>query len=172
MLEYLDRPIAFHRSFVNLGIGITGALLLSQALYWSKRTKHDERWFYKTQDEWSEETGMTRREIDTARGKLRKLGILLEKKQGIPCRLHYKINEPILIGLLEQTSLAESVRLDVTKEPGCAAQKCQTITENTQRLTETTKHSDRIRQTGIRSQRRENMLTMNSKFGLPEELKR
>lgn len=36
MLDYLDRPTAFHRAFVQLGIGITGALLLSQALYWSK----------------------------------------------------------------------------------------------------------------------------------------
>ena len=31
-----DRPIAFNRDFVDLGIGITGALLLSQAIYWSK----------------------------------------------------------------------------------------------------------------------------------------
>ncbi|AGU58847.1 MULTISPECIES: hypothetical protein [Vibrio] len=45
MLDYLDRPIAFHRTFVQLGIGITGALLFSQALYWSKRTKDADRWF-------------------------------------------------------------------------------------------------------------------------------
>ena len=85
MLDYLDRLIAFHRAFVQLGIGITGALLLSQALYWSKRTKDAERWFYKSIEECVEETGMTRREIDTARSKLRKQGILVEKKQGV-CR--------------------------------------------------------------------------------------
>lgn len=171
MLEFLDRPIAFHRSFVRLGIGVTGALLLSQALYWSKRTKDSERWFYKTQDEWSEETGMSRREVDTARGKLRKLGILLEKKQGVPCRLHYKINEPTLIGLLEQTSLAESARLDVTKEPNSVAQKRQTITENTQRLPKTTKQNGAIRQTGMIGRSVENVPEKNSEFGLPEGLK-
>ena len=50
---------------------------------------------------------MTRREIDTARGKLRKLGILLEKKQSIPCRIFYRIDEPNLVGCLRQTSMAD-----------------------------------------------------------------
>ncbi len=38
LVELLDRPIAFHRPFVELGLGVTGALFLSQALYWSRRT--------------------------------------------------------------------------------------------------------------------------------------
>lgn len=138
MLDYLDRPIAFHRAFVKLGIGITGALLLSQAIYWSKRTKDADRWFYKSVDEWGDETGMTRREIDTARSKLRRLGILQEKKQGVPCRLFYRIDEPNLLGLLVQTSLAENANLDATNPPRRHAPIRQTITENTQRLPKTT----------------------------------
>ena len=31
--QFLDRPIAYHRSFVTLGAGITGAVMLSQAVY-------------------------------------------------------------------------------------------------------------------------------------------
>jgi hypothetical protein len=36
-LQLVDRPIAFQRSFVRLGVGITGALLLSQIVYWQNR---------------------------------------------------------------------------------------------------------------------------------------
>jgi len=27
MIEFLERPIAFHRAFIELGVGVTGALL-------------------------------------------------------------------------------------------------------------------------------------------------
>ncbi|WP_229652173.1 hypothetical protein [Vibrio parahaemolyticus] len=137
MIEYLDRPIAFHRSFVKMGIGITGALMLSQSIYWSRRTNAS-GWFYKTQEEWQDETGMTRRELDTARKKLRQLGILEEKKQGVPCRVFYRINEPNLIAQMEQTGLAECAKLERTNAPSSAVPISQTKTETTQRLPETT----------------------------------
>jgi DNA-binding transcriptional ArsR family regulator len=143
MIEFLDRPIAFHRPFVKLGIGITGALMLSQAIYWSRRT-NESGYFYKTQAEWEEETGMTRRELDTARKKLRDLGILEEKKQGVPCRIFYKINEPNLIAQLRHSSLAECAKQCSTNAPTCAAQKRQTKTETTQRLPETTNNKDHV----------------------------
>lgn len=156
MLDYLDRPIAFHRAFVQLGIGITGALLLSQALYWSKRTKDADRWFYKSIEEWGEETGMTRREIDTARSKLRKLGILVEKKQGVPCRIYYRIDEPNLLGCLGQTCMADCATLEFTDPPGCRGEIRQSITENTQRSPKTTTET----------------VSTKSEFGLPGRLKR
>ncbi|CAK2375661.1 Replication protein [Vibrio crassostreae] len=143
MIEFLDRPIAFHRPFVKLGIGITGALMLSQAIYWSRRT-NESGYFYKTQAEWEDETGMTRRELDTARKKLRELGILEEKKQGVPCRIFYKINEPNLIAQLRHSSLAECAKQCSTNAPTCAAQKRQTKTETTQRLPETTNNKDHV----------------------------
>ena len=156
MLDYLDRPIAFPRAFVQLGIGITGALLLSQALYWSKRTKDAERWFYKSIEEWGEETGMTRREIDTARSKLRKLGILVEKKQGVPCRIYYRIDEPNLIGCLGQTSMADCANPEFIHPPDCSGEIRRPITENTQILPKTTTET----------------ASPKSEFGLPWRLKR
>nr|WP_252724371.1 hypothetical protein [Vibrio hepatarius] len=120
-----------------MGIGITGALMLSQSIYWSRRT-NSSGWFYKTQDEWQDETGMSRRELDTARKKLRNLGILEEKKQGVPCKVFYRINEPNLIVRMEQTSLAECAKLDRTNAPSSDGEISQTKTEITQRLPETT----------------------------------
>ncbi|MFA0036475.1 hypothetical protein AB4423_06990 [Vibrio chagasii] len=117
--------------------------MLSQAIYWSRRTNAS-GYFYKTQAEWEDETGMTRRELDTARKKLRDLGILEEKKQGVPCRIFYKINEPNLIAQLRHSSLAECAKQCSTNAPTCAAQKRQTKTETTQRLPETTNNKDHV----------------------------
>jgi hypothetical protein len=86
----LDRPIAFHRCFVRLGIGITGAVMLSQAVYWSKRTSDSEGWFHKSIEEWEEETGLTRFEQETAKRNLK--GILEIERRGIPARLYFRID--------------------------------------------------------------------------------
>lgn len=89
--EIFDRPIAYHRAFVGLGCGITGAVMLSQAVYWSKRTGSD-GWFYKTRDDWFAETGLTRSEQEGARKKLRDIGVLDESLRGVPATLHYRVN--------------------------------------------------------------------------------
>lgn len=145
----LDRPIAFQRVFVRLGVGITGALMLSQAVYWSRRTDDGDGWFYKTAEEWEEETGLTRREQETARAALRTAGILYEVKKGVPCKLFYRIdyealqdqigaiqecaNPPIQYGAKRQTRMAESAMQDVTNPPNIIG--TETTTEIT---TETT----------------------------------
>jgi hypothetical protein len=62
--------------------------MLSQAFYWSspKRNKTENQWFYKSQTEWTEETGLSRAEQETARKKLRAIGVLEEKKQGLAAK--------------------------------------------------------------------------------------
>lgn len=87
-----DRPIAFHRSLVRLGVGVTGALLLSQALYWSRRTRDADGWFYKTQAQWEAETGLTRYEQESARRRLVASGYLDEQRRGVPCRLFFRVD--------------------------------------------------------------------------------
>lgn len=75
ILPLLDRPIAFQRSFIRLDIGVTAALFLSQMIYWTNRSD-DDGWVYKTQEEWEEETGLSRYEQEGARKKLRSIGVL------------------------------------------------------------------------------------------------
>ncbi|MGL6050404.1 MAG: helix-turn-helix domain-containing protein [Aeromonas salmonicida] len=94
-INFLDRPIAFHRPFVAITGSVTGALFLSQALYWAKRCKEHEdgcSWFYKTQADWEEETGLTRYEQEGARKALRNLGVLKEKRVGLPAQLYFCID--------------------------------------------------------------------------------
>jgi len=94
-IDLLDRPIAFQRAFVDLGIGITGALMLSQCVYWAKRASEG-GWFYKSQQDWEEETGMNRREQERARKALKSIGVLEEKRRGVPARMYFRLNEEAL----------------------------------------------------------------------------
>ncbi|QGY29053.1 hypothetical protein [Pantoea cypripedii] len=115
LLHLLDRPVAFQRSFVRLGAGVTGALLLSQLVYWQNRM--DGQWFYKTQSDLEEETGLSRYEQEGARKKLVSIGVLEEKKKGIPAKLYFRVNEVNLAAHL----LPENTQTGMgkTSEQGC-----------------------------------------------------
>lgn len=114
-LQLVDRPIAFQRSFVRLGVGITGALLLSQIVYWQNRMEG--QWFYKTQADLEEETGLTRYEQEGARKKLVSCGVLEEAKRGIPAKLYFRVNqerlEELLVGKSQHTGVGK------TNKQGC-----------------------------------------------------
>ena len=99
ILPLLDRPIAFQRSFIRLDIGVTAALFLSQMTYWTNRSD-DDGWVYKTQEEWEEETGLSRYEQEGARKKLRSIGVLLERRKGVPAGLFYKVDNNVLYQVL------------------------------------------------------------------------
>ncbi|HCR0047675.1 TPA: hypothetical protein OMR90_004428 [Enterobacter hormaechei] len=114
-LQLVDRPIAFQRSFVRLGVGITGALLLSQIVYWQNRMEGN--WFYKTQTDLEEETGLTRYEQEGARKKLVSCGVLEEAKRGIPAKLYFRVNQE----RLEELLLGENQHAGMVKtnKQGC-----------------------------------------------------
>lgn len=92
----LGRPIAFHSCLARITGSALDALFLSQAIYWSGKSTDREDWFWKTQEEWTEETGMSRYEQETARKALVRSGVLVEEKRGIPCKLWFKVNFQIL----------------------------------------------------------------------------
>lgn len=92
-IQILDRPIAFHRCFVGITKSVAAALMLSQAIYWTNRIKDNrDGWFWKTAEEWEEETGLTRREQEAARRTLRASGFWEEVKRGVPCRLFFRVD--------------------------------------------------------------------------------
>ena len=125
VFSLLDRPIAFHRSFVPFA-GVTGALFLSQAIYWQQRTQSEDGFFYKTAADWERETGLTQHEQSTARARLRDIGILQETKRGIPCKCFFRINEEYLMQVVENVSLAESAKLVSENAQNRFNGKCET----------------------------------------------
>jgi len=104
--QCLDRPIAFHRIFVSVTGSLTSALFLSQVLHWQRRCPAKrEGWWWKTAEDWQEETCLTRAQQQKARKTLISLKILEEKRQGIPCRLWFRLDQ---VELWKKIQLAAS----------------------------------------------------------------
>jgi hypothetical protein len=100
ILELLDRPIAYHRVFAEMAGSVTAGVFLSQAVYWSRRTSDPSGFFYKSRDQWTAETFLTRSEQETARKALRSIGVLIEKRGGEDNRLYFRIDADRLTELL------------------------------------------------------------------------
>lgn len=134
-LEFLlDRPIAFHRCFVTVTGSVNAAILLSQAIYWSRRTEDPKGWFWKTQEEWEEETGLKRFEQEGARKLLNKTHFWQEKLTGIPARLHFRISRKRLmeaLALLGPPSMRKTSILVCGKPANKYAGNQHTSTETT-----------------------------------------
>ncbi|GAB3484311.1 DnaT-like ssDNA-binding domain-containing protein [Azotobacter salinestris] len=117
-----------------LGLNATAAQFLSQCVYWTERT--DDGWFYKTNAEWFDELGLTVEEVNGARRKLKALGLLSEKRKGIPPKLYYRIDTDLLLCLLS----GEKPVINSGKTPELKAVKPRQRTpENPGDITETTK---------------------------------
>jgi hypothetical protein len=75
--------------------------MLSQLFYWSKRVRSSDGWFYKTRQEWTEETCLSRSEQESARRRLVALGIMDEELRGTPAKLWFRLNRPTLAELAD-----------------------------------------------------------------------
>ncbi|WP_257811947.1 hypothetical protein [Burkholderia glumae] len=101
----LGSPVAFYLSLSQLAGSIPAGLLLSQSLYWTSHGRDidaNDGWFHKTHEQWQQETALTRAEQDTARKRLRALGLLQEAYRGMPRRLWYRVDLAQLGHLLGQ----------------------------------------------------------------------
>ncbi len=67
-------------------------VMLHQLIYWFGKPKMQNRWtLYKTFEEWREERGLNRKQVDRARKRLAPTGIV-EEKYGPYKRVHYRLN--------------------------------------------------------------------------------
>jgi hypothetical protein len=94
-------PIVFHRLYIDVTGSVTAALWLAYAIYHiSEQGADREGWFVKSQQEWLLETGLSRREQETARTRLRALN-LLEERRAPNAPLAYRIVLPQLHAAME-----------------------------------------------------------------------
>jgi hypothetical protein len=92
LLDVIDTPVTFHRCLVPVAGGVHAALLLSQAIWTMQSLDTEENgWFLKSQEQWAEETGLSRWEQETARRALRQAGLLEERRVGMPARLWFRV---------------------------------------------------------------------------------
>jgi hypothetical protein len=74
--------------------------MIHQLIYWFSKPKMQHRWWaYKTADEWRDERGLNRKQVNKARARLKPFGVL-EEKYGNYKRLHYRIDWVRLAELL------------------------------------------------------------------------
>lgn len=107
----LSRAISFHPALVDLCEGsITAALFLSQSIYYSEITSAEDGWFWKKSKEWEMETKLSRREQESAREILKRLGFINEELKNSPPIMHYRVD----FNLLETAimNMAETAKLD------------------------------------------------------------
>jgi hypothetical protein len=92
LLEVFDLPVSFHRCLIPITGGVTAALMLSQAIWTSQTIEpSDNGWFSRSQEQWTEETGLSRWEQETARRALRSAGFLEERRVGMPAKLWFRV---------------------------------------------------------------------------------
>ena len=92
LLAVFDMPVTFHRCLVPVAGGVTAALMLSQAIWLTDIVDPaSDGWFMCSQEQWTQETGLTRWEQETARRALRRAGLLVERRLGMPAKLWFRV---------------------------------------------------------------------------------
>lgn len=137
-----ERVVGYRPCLAHACGGAQCALLLSQFWFWTGTPTVQGRggWFWKSQQEITAETGLTRWETETARRKLRALGVLSEERRGIPATVHFRLDPDALCRCLRghgapvekpQPSLRKSHKQECGNPTNKNVEKPQTITENT-----------------------------------------
>jgi hypothetical protein len=97
----LGRSISYHLVFARITGKVKAGLMLSQMFYWTGRGSRD-GWFYKTQMEWTAETGLSRDEQENVRALLKSLGFLEEKRKGVPGKMHFRLQIESIVRAIER----------------------------------------------------------------------
>ena len=92
-LSDVGRPVAYFPKLRHITGSVNATLFLCQLIYWEGKQASKTGWIYKTHREMEEETGLSRREQETARRKLKDRGLIEERLAGVPQRLHYRLDK-------------------------------------------------------------------------------
>lgn len=104
-----SKSVSFYSIFAKALGSVPAAVMLSQAFFWQEKAKHKspvmiggEAFFCKTADDWFEETGITEDQQKTVRSVLCGLGILIEKRHGLPAKMHFRIDMEITVAVISR----------------------------------------------------------------------
>lgn len=91
MLKNTGRVISYRPNLARLFGGVIAEVFFEQIFYWQDKTDSN-LGVYKTQEELEIETGLSRKEQETARKLLREKGVLIETHKRLEHRMYYKID--------------------------------------------------------------------------------
>jgi hypothetical protein len=86
-----NRVVGYSPDLARIVGGATTGLFLSQLLFLSDKGANTEGWVYKSEAEMGKETGLTKREQQTARRKLLSLGVIAIMRGGWKNTYHFKV---------------------------------------------------------------------------------
>ena len=86
-----NRVVGYSPDLARMVGGATIGLFLSQLLFLSDKGANPEGWVYKSEAEMGRETGLTKREQQTARRKLLSLGVITIMRGGFRNTYHFKV---------------------------------------------------------------------------------
>jgi hypothetical protein len=86
-----NRIVGYSPDLARIVGGATIGLFLSQLLFLSDKGANPEGWVYKSEAEMGKETGLTKREQQTARRKLLSLGVIAIERRGFKFTYHFKV---------------------------------------------------------------------------------
>ena len=81
------------RVFCKFMGSLEGGVFLSQLIYWSDKGSRKDGWFYKTYEEWEDETMLSKYKVRSLSQKLEEMGILhttVKRANGVPT-VHYRL---------------------------------------------------------------------------------
>jgi hypothetical protein len=86
-----NRVVGYSPDLARIVGGATTGLFLSQLLFLSDKGANPDGWVYKSEQEMGKETGLTKREQQTARRKLLALGVIAIMRGGWKNTYHFKV---------------------------------------------------------------------------------
>src|SRR5687767_14190718 len=104
-----NRTVGYSPDLARAVGGATTGLFLSQLLFLSDKGANPEGWVYKSEAEMGRETGLTKREQQTARRKLLALGIIQIVSRGFKFTYHFRIVWERLLQVIEQYQRGQNV---------------------------------------------------------------
>jgi hypothetical protein len=127
-----DSVITVRKPFVEFTGSLEAAMMLSQLLYWTPRSKAD-GWIAKTDDEWTEELCLTGYAIRKARKILEDMEVLetdLRKFKGAPT-VHYRLIQETL----RHKWILWIRKIDFSKSQNGTCENAESYTETTTEIT-------------------------------------
>jgi hypothetical protein len=120
-----NRTVGYSPDLARAVGGATIGLFLSQLLFLSDKGHDPNGWVYKSEQEMGRETGLTKREQQTARRKLLALGVIAIERRGFKFTYHFKIIWERLLQVIQQFQRGQTV----PTEKGEPAQNVPTQSE-------------------------------------------
>jgi hypothetical protein len=104
-----NRTVGYSPDLARIVGGATTGLFLSQLLFLSDKGHDPNGWVYKSEAEMRQETGLSKREQQTARRKLLALGVIAIDRRGFKFTYHFKIIWERLYQVIQQFQRGQTV---------------------------------------------------------------